>query len=201
MSFVHRWIPGRDPAAATLLMLHGTGGDENDLLGLGRMLAPGAAILSPRGQVLEHGMPRFFRRLAEGVFDEEDLERRTDELSAFLREASVERGFAIDRVTAVGYSNGANIAASLLMRDPDLLRSAVLFRAMTPFEPGESHPIRARVLVLSGRHDPIIPAASAARLVELLRERGARVEHHLMPSGHELTREDVDLAQSWLGQA
>ena len=154
---LHRWLP-KEGATGTLLLLHGTGGDENDLVSLGRTLDPDANLLSPRGKVLENGMPRFFRRLAEGVFDEEDVKRRADELAAFVREAADAYGFAADRVAAVGYSNGANIASAALLRHPGLFRAAVLLRPMVPFEP-EALPDLAGVPVFlsAGRRDPIVP--------------------------------------------
>ena len=133
LGFVHRFDAGTDPHAPTLLLLHGTGGDENDLIPLGRAIAPRAALLSPRGKVLEHGMPRFFRRLAEGVFDQDDLKRRTEELAAFIEAASREYGIQQEQVIAVGFSNGANIAASMLLLRPEILSAAILFRAIENF--------------------------------------------------------------------
>src|ERR671925_274796 len=127
LGFAHRFIPGA-PDKPVLLLLHGTGGDENDLLPLGEALLPGAARLSPRGKVLENGMPRFFRRLAEGVFDLEDLRLRTEELADLVRDASKAYGFDPSRVVAFGYSNGANVAASLLLQRPETLRGAILAR-------------------------------------------------------------------------
>src|SRR5947207_11707636 len=131
--FIHDFVPGS--SSRTLLLLHGTGGNERDLIPLGRELDPNAALLSPRGKVLENGMPRFFRRLAEGVFDLEDLKYRTNELSDFVTAAGKHYGFATDQLVAVGYSNGANIAASMLLLRPQLLPSAILFRAMVPLHP------------------------------------------------------------------
>lgn len=184
-----------------LLMLHGTGGNENDLLPLGRMLDPDAALLSPRGKVLENGMPRFFRRLAEGVFDLEDLRVRTAELGAFLREAARAYGFEPAQLTAVGHSNGANIAGSLLLSNPEVLGDAVLLRAMVPFEPGPpaGRPLEGhRVLLSEGRQDPYVTAAQVARLVQLFEERGASVTLHEAPGGHGLERGDVETARAWL---
>lgn len=197
--FDHRFVPGTVDGP-TLLLLHGTGGNEDDLLPLGGLLAPGAALLSPRGQVLEGGMPRFFRRLAEGVFDEADLHARTHDLAAWIRVAVDE--YAIDpaRLVAVGFSNGANIAASLLLLHPGLLRAAVLFRAMTPFEPESLPALDGRAVYMGeGRADPLIPAANAERLAALLREAGAEVALRWQPGGHALTRADVDDAAAWLG--
>lgn len=196
-SFHHRYEPGTDSGRAPLLLLHGTGGDENDLLPLGRTLAPGAALLSPRGPVLENGMPRFFRRLAEGVFDEADVRRRADELAAFVGQARA--AYGLGAPIAVGFSNGANIAAAVLMRHPEALAGAVLLRAMVPL----ADTLAARlpgtpVLILSGAQDPIVPAANAGRLAADLAGAGARVEHQTLPAGHGLTQMDVRLAKAWL---
>ena len=152
LSFIHRYEPPARADAPTLLLLHGTGGDENDLLPLGKNLMPDAGMLSPRGKVLEQGMPRFFRRLAEGVFDVEDLKRRTSELADFIAEAAEHYTFDARRVIAVGFSNGANIAASLLLSRPSVLSAAVLFRAMVPFVPEAppASPGGASVLLSNG---------------------------------------------------
>jgi predicted esterase/catechol 2,3-dioxygenase-like lactoylglutathione lyase family enzyme len=199
LGFIHQYVPATVTGRPTLLLLHGTGGDESDLLDLGRALAPGAALLSPRGQVLEQGMPRFFRRLAPGVFDEADLRQRTDELAGFVSAASATYEFDAGDVVAVGYSNGANIAASLLLARPGVLRAAVLLRAMTPFTP-ETLPDLAGtpVLLLAGQTDPLIPAAEAERLAMLLRGAGAAVTLHWQPGGHELTPDDLRVATAWL---
>ena len=192
----HVWEQG---APDTLLLLHGTGGDEHDLITLGRVLAPGASILSPRGNVLEGAMPRFFKRLAEGVFDLADLELRTRELAAFVREASRTYGFSLDRLTAVGFSNGANIAASMILREPDLLKRAILFRAMVPFEPEIQPELDGTsVYIGAGRLDPIIPAASVERLTAILRAGGADVTLDWQTAGHGLTKEDVENAKRWM---
>ena len=195
-SHKHVWEQG---GPDTLLLLHGTGGDEHDLLALGRELAPGASLLSPRGNVLEEAMPRFFKRLAEGVFDLADLERRTKDLAAFVREAAESYGFDLDRVTAVGFSNGANIAASVLLRDPGLLKRAVLFRAMVPYEPEQPPRLKGTsVYIGAGRLDPIIPQANVERLAAILRDGGATVTLDWQPAGHGLTKADVDNARYWL---
>jgi phospholipase/carboxylesterase/glyoxalase family protein len=196
VSHKHVWEQG---GPDTLLLLHGTGGDEHDLLALGRELAPGASLLSPRGNVLEGAMPRFFKRLAEGVFDLADLERRTRDLAAFVREAAESYDFDRDRITAVGFSNGANIAASVLLRDPGLLKRAVLFRAMVPFEPEQPPRLKgASVYIGAGRLDPIIPQANVERLAAILRDGGAAVTLDWQPAGHGLTKADVDNARDWL---
>ncbi|SEE14684.1 alpha/beta hydrolase [Bradyrhizobium erythrophlei] len=198
-SFIYRFEPGTRPGAPPLLLLllHGTGGDENDLLQLGAMISPGSALLSPRGRVLEHGMPRFFRRLAEGVFDEQDVRRRALELGAFVDDARRRHGIAAP--VAVGFSNGANIAAALLLMKPDVLAGAVLLRAMVPL----SDPPKARldgkpVLILSGQADPIVPAGNAARLSAMLADAGAKVILRTLPAGHQLSQADVDLARDWI---
>jgi len=198
LGFVHRWEP-RDGAAHTLLLLHGTGGDENDLIPIGDMLDRGANLLSPRGQVTEHGMPRFFRRLSEGVFDMEDLHKRADELADFVDAASARYDFARDGVTAVGFSNGANIAATVLLKRPGVIRQAVLLRAMVPFEPTPLPDLTGtRVFIAAGAHDPIIPPENTERLAAMLRDAGADVTLRWAPVGHQLTRDDVDASRAWL---
>jgi phospholipase/carboxylesterase len=186
--------PGTSPA---LLLLHGTGGDENDLIPLGQLLRPGAALLSPRGQILEHGQPRFFRRLAPGIFDEDDLIRRTHELADFVEDQSARRH--LGQVIAVGYSNGANIAASMLLLRPDILSGAILFRAMLPLEP--PHPPQldeTPVLLLAGRHDNMIPQDSTQRLAVLLEQAGANVTLEWRNTGHGLEQPEFTLAHTWL---
>ena len=198
--FIHLYEPGGDPARAPLLLLHGTGGDERDLIGLGRAVAPGAALLSPRGKVLEGPMPRFFRRLAEGVFDEDDLRRRTHELADFI-EASRAR-YGLQQPVAVGFSNGANLAASLLLLRPEVLAGAALLRAMSPFaQPPRADLSGKRVLILSGAMDPIVPADDVGRLAKTLSGNGASVDHRTLPAGHGLSQPDIGLLQSWLAAA
>ena len=182
-----------------MLLLHGTGGNERDLIPLGRELDPNAALLSPRGKVLENGMPRFFRRLAEGVFDLEDLKYRTHELADFVTAAAQHHGFASDNVVAVGYSNGANIAASMLLLLPEILSATNLFRAMVPLVPETQPNLSAvRVWIGAGTYDPIIPTAETKRLAELLRGAGADVTMRYFQAGHELTPADVEAARDWL---
>lgn len=194
--FAHVHQPGT--GERTLLMLHGTGGDERDLLPLGRAIDPTANLLSPRGKVLEHGMPRFFRRLAEGVFDLEDLHARTHELALWIAAAKAEYKIGAD-LTAVGYSNGANIAASLLLAGVAPFQAAVLIRSMVPFEPAQLPDLSGKkVLMLSGIHDPIIPAASGKRLAELLRNSGADIEIVWKETGHGLIQSDIADARQWL---
>lgn len=203
LGFIHRFDPGAGGRGdLTLLLLHGTGGDENDLLPIGRALSPDAALLSPRGQVLERGMPRFFRRIAEGVFDEADLIARTHELAEFIRRATAHYGVNPLGVVAVGYSNGANIAASTLLLHPGVLHGAILFRPMVPFEPRTVPQLPGTpVLISAGRLDPIIPAANTERLAELLRTAGAAVTMHVEPAGHELREAELAVAREWLGEA
>jgi predicted esterase len=200
--FVHRFDPAKEPGAPTLILLHGTGGDENDLLPLGRMLDERAALLSPRGKVLENGMPRFFRRLSMGVFDEEDLVNRTHELASFVEEAASEYGLDPKRLFAVGFSNGANIAASLLLLHPELLAGAVLLRAMTPFELETLPDLSGTpVYLAAGRSDQMIPPESTERLAELLRGAGAEVTLDWQPGGHGIGRAEVEAARAWLGSS
>lgn len=195
--FIHEFAPGK--SERTLLLLHGTGGNERDLVPLGRELDPNASLLSPRGRVLENGMPRFFRRLAEGVFDLDDLKKRTEELADFVISASQHYKLDSKRIVAVGYSNGANIAASVLLLRPEVLSAAILFRAMVPLVPKTPPDLSAtRVLISEGDHDPIVSAAEAGRLAGLLRNAGADVTIRFFQSGHELTANDVDLAREWL---
>lgn len=195
--FIHRFEPAASAGSPPLLMLHGTGGDENDLLGLGKMISPGSALLSPRGRVLEHGMPRFFRRLAEGVFDEKDVRRRALELGEFVNEARKQYGIAAP--VAVGFSNGANIAAALLLLKPDVLAGAILLRAMVPLSDPPKAELGKPILLLSGQADPIVPASNSARLAALLTQAGASVIHKVLPAGHQLSQADVTLARNWIG--
>jgi len=206
LGFIHRYIPAAAGAelasGTTLLLLHGTGGDEEDLIPLGRALLPGAGLLSPRGKVLERGAPRFFRRLAEGVFDQEDLARRTEELAQFIEAAAKTYELNRDGIVAVGFSNGANIAASLLLRRPGLLRGAVLLSPMVPFEPATLPDLTGTsVFIGAGRADSIAPPAEAEHLAELLRRAGAAVHIHWEPGGHTLTDGEVEAARQWLSQS
>jgi phospholipase/carboxylesterase len=195
LAFTHRFEPGT-AESAPLLLLHGTGGDESDLLPLGRAVAPGAALLSPRGQVSENGAPRFFRRLAEGVFDEADLRRRTDDLAEFVAAARGRYGLAAP--VALGFSNGANIAAAMLLRRPEALAGAVLLRPMVPFADAPVADLAGRpVLILSGVMDPIVPAENARRLAAQLTAAGAAVTHRMLPAGHGLSQAEVGLAADW----
>lgn len=197
LNFIHQFIPGSSDR--TLLVLHGTGGNEHDLLPLGRELDPSAALLSPRGQVSENGHPRFFRRLAEGVFDLEDLRRRTDDLADFIEEAARHYQFDLNKLVAVGYSNGANIAASVLLQRPGILRTAVLLRAMVPFVPEKLPDLSGvRVWIAGGKEDMIIAPAETQRLANLLSGANADVTVRFFDAGHGLTNTELVLAHRWL---
>jgi phospholipase/carboxylesterase/glyoxalase family protein len=200
LGFEHVWLPGQSDW--TLLLLHGTGGDEHDLVPLGRQLASRAAILSPRGKALEAGMPRFFRRLAVGQLDVPDLLQRTDELASFIAAASSAYGLRDDRIVAVGLSNGANIAASLLLRHPGRLRGAALLRPMLPYEPAQTPPLAGTdVLIAAGEGDPYSSPAQTARLAEILAAGGARVQSHTEPgAGHGLTQNDLTRLAGWIAE-
>jgi phospholipase/carboxylesterase len=196
--FQHRYFEGASDQTPVLLLLHGTGGTEDDLIPLGRELAPGAAILSPRGRVSEIGAARFFRRFAEGVFDLDDLRAQTDALAEFVEASSKEYRFAGNRIVAVGYSNGANIASSLMFRHPGVLAGAVLFRAMVPFRPKPLPTLTdVPVLIAAGERDPIVPKADTLELAEIFAQSGAAVSTHWYGGGHELSRGDLDAAKQW----
>ena len=198
--FAHNYLPGDQVGSGvTLLLLHGTGGNEDDLIPLGQQLLPDAAILSPRGKVSEHGAPRFFRRLAEGVFDHEDLVFRTHELADFVDRAADQYGFDRQKLVAVGYSNGANIAASLMLLHPNLLRAAVLLRAMVPFEPEGTPDLSGMpVFLAAGRRDTMIPPENTERLAEILRDAGADLDLRWKNVGHPLTYQEIEEATAWL---
>ncbi|HEX7979896.1 MAG TPA: VOC family protein [Gemmatimonadaceae bacterium] len=203
LGFVHRYLPpasSADPAGnTTLLMLHGTGGDEEDLIPLGRQLMPGAGILSPRGKVMEGGAPRFFRRLAPGVFDLEDLALRTDELAEFIDAAA--KTYRLDRscIVAAGFSNGANIAASLLLRRGPVVRGAVLLSPMLPFQPETLPDLTATsVFIGAGERDPMASRETVEQLAAALSDAGASVTTHWTPVGHTVTKEELDAAREWI---
>jgi phospholipase/carboxylesterase len=201
LGFTHRFVPGEDESSPTVLLLHGTGGNEEDLVPLGETLAPGAALLSPRGKVSEYGAPRFFRRLADGVFDHEDLLFRTHELAEFVEAASEEYGFDRSKLAAVGYSNGANVATSTILLHPGLLRAAVLFKAMVPFEPDLTPDLSGMpVFLAAGRMDRMIPPDNTQRLADILLEAGADVDLRWHDTGHPLTYEEVGQAKEWLSE-
>jgi phospholipase/carboxylesterase len=197
LSFIHRFEAGTDANARPVLLLHGTGGDETDLVPLGRVIAPNAPLLSPRGKVLENGMTRYFRRIAGGVFDEEDVRRRALELADFIAEA---RGhYGLSSPVALGYSNGANTAAAILLLRPEALAGAILLRATLPLKETEPVDLTGKpVLIITGASDPMMSPEGAARLAARLQQYGAMVEHRTVPVGHELSQADISLAKQWL---
>ncbi|CAH0347124.1 alpha/beta hydrolase [Bacillus sp. CECT 9360] len=194
----HIFKQGSGKEAPVLLLLHGTGGTENDLLGLAEMISPQSPVLSVRGNVLENGMPRFFRRLAEGVFDEEDLIYRTKELNEFLGSAAKQYGFSRSEVVAVGYSNGANIAGSLLFHYKDSLKGAILHHPMVPRRGIELPELTGvPVFIGAGSNDPICPPQETEDLVAILRNAGANVDIHWEQHGHQLTRMEAEAGAAW----
>ena len=197
LGFVYRYTPAADPSRPPLLLLHGTGADENDLIPLGEMLAPGAALLSPRGQVLEDGMARFFRRHEEGIWDIADFEVRTAELAGFLAKARA--AYRLPPPVVLGFSNGANIGWSLMRHDPDQLTGALLMRAALPFDPRPLPDLTDfPVLLLSGKDDPLVPSDQPSYFAALLGEAGADVTLEMVPAGHSLTQQDLVFAFNWL---
>lgn len=194
----HIFKKGNDQSKPTLLLLHGTGGNEHDLLPLADHIDPDANVLSVRGNVLENGMPRFFRRLAEGVFDEEDLIFRTNELNEFLHDAAKEYDFDRHNIVAIGYSNGANIASSLLFHYENSLKGAILHHPMVPRR-GITlpHLAETNVFIAAGSNDPICPPQESEELVQLLKDAGANVMLHWEHSGHQLTMNEVIHARQW----
>ena len=200
LGFIHRFVPAEDSSSGeTLLVLHGTGGDENDLIGIGQAIAPGAAIVSPRGNVLENGAPRFFKRLAEGVFDPKEVRSRAEELARFIRGAVITYRLDPTRVFALGYSNGANIASTVMLVEPGILQGAILFRPMLVYEPSEKSDLTgSAVFISAGRMDPIVPAASVERLAELFESAHAEVTLKWQLAGHNLVPSEVREAAEWL---
>lgn len=197
--FIHEFVPGE--SKRTLLLLHGTGGNEHDLIALGRELDPNASLLSPRGKVLENSRPRFFRRVAEGVFDLEDLQKRTHELADFVISAAQHYKLKEKEIVAIGYSNGANIAASVLLLRPEILSAAILFRAMVPLTPDTQPDLSTKSIFLgAGAFDPIVPSSNTKELAEILQGSGADITIRFFQAGHELTSADVDAAHAWLSK-
>lgn len=199
--FKHQFVPSSIEAAyaPTLVLFHGTGGNENDLLELGKAVLPHANLLSPRGKVLENGMPRFFRRFAEGVFDEEDIRLRAQELASWIGLAAEKYGFDSKNIWALGYSNGANIAAALLLLHPKLLAGGVLMHPMVPLVPTESPDLKGKkILITAGKQDNISPAHETQRLSYLLESYGAENELFWHDYGHQLLQEEVTAAQRFL---
>lgn len=194
----HIFHRGENPASPTLLLLHGTGGTERDLIPLAQRIEPGASYLSVRGNVLENGMPRYFRRLAEGVFDLEDLVFRTHELNDFLRNAAEKHQFDRNRVIAIGYSNGANIAASLMFHISDAFMGAILHHPMVPIR-GVALPemTGTPIFIGAGKNDPICSVQETEELSGLLSGAGAHVNVHWEQQGHQLTGSEVNAARAW----
>ena len=200
LGFIHRFVPAEDPTSGeTLVVLHGTGGGENDLIGIGQTIAPGAAILSPRGNVTENGAQRFFKRMAEGVFDPKEVRSRAEELARFIRAAITKYGLDASRIYALGYSNGANIASTVMFIDPGLIQGAILFRPMLVFEPVEQNDLSgSSVFISAGRMDPIVPVSSVERLAQLFESRHAEVTLKWQLAGHNLVPSEVREAADWL---
>jgi predicted esterase len=203
MDYTHRFVPAQESLSGNvLLLLHGTGGNEDDMIPLGRDLDSSAALLSLRGNVLENGMPRFFRRLAEGVFDEEDVIRRANELADFIGAAASKYAFDPASLTAVGYSNGANIAAAVLLLRPGVLNRAILFRAMVPLTPATPPALMAtHVLICAGKHDPIVPVENVERLASMLRQAGSDVTLRFEEGSHQLVFAEIAEAKRWLRES
>lgn len=203
LDFVHKYLPASgSPPAETLLLFHGTGGDEESMIQIGQMVSQDAGLLSPRGKVLENGMPRFFRRLSEGVFDQEDLKLRTKELAVFINSASNEYGFDLSNLSALGYSNGANIISSLILTYPGLFKKAVLFHPMIPFIPDSMPDLSGtRILITAGTNDPIVIAEESEGLMKLFKDSGAWTEIIWLNNGHSLMREEIDRAKIFLQES
>lgn len=194
----HVFYKGEDSLRPTLLLLHGTGGNEHDLVGLGKEIDAAANILSVRGNVLENGMPRFFKRLAEGVFDLEDLQLRTEELKKFIDEAAENYEFDRNNVVAIGYSNGANIAGNLLFEYENVLKGAILHHPMVPRRDVELPEMpKAPVFIGAGKNDHMCPAAESEELQDMLQRAGAEVELYWHAYGHQLTQDEVQAAKQW----
>lgn len=196
---IHRYLPPQKTSQRTLVLLHGTGGDENDLLDIAALIDPSAGILALRGDVVEQGQNRFFKRLAPGVFDQADLTLRTNNLKAFLKDASVRYGFELNKTVLVGYSNGANIAASLLLQTGVTIGGAILLHPMLPCQ-ARSVPDRPSIPVFmaASSNDPIVPFASATTLEKELRSIQHDVTMRIGASGHRLTMETIEAAKQWL---
>ena len=199
LGFIHRFVPAPSGFARTLLLLHGTGANENDLLDLGHALDSEAALLSPRGKILENGAPRFFRRLAEGIFDEKDLLLRSHELAHFITAAAAQYKIDLKTLVAVGYSNGANIAGAMMLLGVAPFSKAILLRPMVPLQPPNLPDLKdVNVLLLAGQLDPIAQPAIVTALEQLFCQTGADVTLKFQPASHEITLADVTAAREWL---
>lgn len=198
LGFTHRFVPGQDSTAETIVVLHGTGGDENSLVGIAQAIAPGAAIISPRGNVLENGAPRFFKRLAEGVFDPNEVRSRGQELARFIRAAIINYNLDPGRVFALGYSNGANAASTVMFVDPGVLQGGILLRPMLVYEPPKVPDLaNVSVLISAGRMDPIVPTESVERLRDILESASATVTLNWQLVGHNLVPTEMREAAEW----
>ena len=199
LGYIHRFVPATDPSKTPLLLLHGQGGSEDDLLPLGERLAPGAALLSPRGDTQFQGMTRFFGRLPNGDWDVPDFKARTVKLADFVERA--QKTYGLGKLFAVGFSNGSNIGWSLLMARPDLIRGAILLRPMLPYDPRPvPHLKDVPILVLAGSRDEVVGSEQPAPLLAVLKETGADVTHQTLPTGHRLVEQDLAIAQDWLAR-
>lgn len=203
LNHVHRFIPSKDPLNdKTLLLLHGTAGNEESLLPVSEFILPNSSVLSPRGQVLENGMPRFFRRLSEGVFDIEDLKLRTHELAEFIKSSAELCDLNLDKIIAAGYSNGANIASSVMLTFPNLISKAALFHPMIPFVPEPGPDLSGTsILITAGTNDPIVRKEETLELCNMYKKYGARVEIYWHDMGHNLTREELDKTKAFLSES
>jgi phospholipase/carboxylesterase len=199
VDFIHQFVPGK--SGATILLLHGTGGDENDLMPIGKGLAPGSAILSPRGRVSEHGAARFFARIAPGVFDEKEVRTRAAELAEWIESAIAKYSIDQTKIYALGYSNGANIAAAMMLLHPGVIAGGLLLRPMAVIRPQPLPDLKgAPILISAGQHDHEIPAPEAEALGRLLSEAGAVVDFAMQNSGHELIPTDFQIGKQWFAQ-
>lgn len=198
--FIHKYFPADAPDGVTLLLLHGTGGSEMSLASLGQAIDREAGQLSPRGKVSEGGAARFFRRIGEGVYDMEDVARQSEALANWITAARAEYGIAADKLVAVGYSNGANIAAAVLLRHPGVITRAVLIRAMMPVEDLSPDLSGTKILMLAGQYDPLVPAGESERLAQAFKQFGADVTLETFPTNHSITNEDLVAARTWIQQ-
>jgi phospholipase/carboxylesterase len=195
---IHKYIPGKNPRKPTLLLLHGTGGNENDLLPVAQLIDPEANVLSVRGEVIEQGMPRFFRRIAPGVFDEEDLLYRTTQLHEFVDRASKQYEFDRDDVIAVGYSNGANIAASMVLHIPQSLKGAILMHPMLPRKVSDIPDLsNMHILITAGNNDPIVPKTSTEELYQALHRQQAEISLAWFRFGHKISSDEMQIIIKW----
>ncbi|MDQ1910817.1 alpha/beta hydrolase [Paenibacillus sp. GD4] len=194
----HIFQKGSDPEAPTLVLFHGTGGTEQDLLPVAQIVSPASSVLSIRGNVLENGMPRFFKRLSEGVFDEEDLLIRTNELHEFLGEAAAAYGLDRTQFVAIGYSNGANIAGSLLFHHQGAWKGAILHHPMVPRRGIEIPKLNGTpIFIGAGTNDPICTPQETEELEQLLRDAGGDITVSWESFGHRLTHSEVNTAAAW----